>query len=198
MVIRNLIGDNPRYYEDTFTASNQNVIQFAHYPVLEATVKVNGNEITGTLDSESGVFIPDNPISGTVYIKYSAVWFTDETINALSAYKDMTVQLLPIGDNKWVMPIPYYPIKFSTASGDAITYDEQTNTYYCEAETVQITGTFLDIYATVGTLLLTKASMPEQIRREFVSFTDWANYPQISKGLQDQAFAWFKMSGNNI
>jgi len=198
MVIRDLIGDNPRVYEDTFTAHNQNVIQFAHYPVISAIVKLNGVDVSGTLNSKNGTFTPDIILDGTVYVRYEAVWFPDEVINSVSVYKNLTLSLLSIGDNKWVMPLPYYPIHFEETNGNVITYDETTNTFYCEATNVQISGTFLDIYATAGTLLLMKASMPEQIKREFSSFSDWANYPEVAKGLQDQAFAWFKMSGNTI
>ena len=198
-LIRTLISDTPRTYEENITVNNQAIIQFAHYPVVEAEILLDGNTVSGNLNQDSGVFEADTPMTGTLHIKYTAVWFLDKTIEQLATYAKKTINLVQVDDDKWVMEIPYYPLHFEEVNGQTITYDSTTNQFTCQAtQPPQISGTFLDIYSTVGTLLLLKGSMPERIKRDFASFNDWGNYPDIAKGLQDQAMAWFKMSGEAV
>ncbi len=194
-LIRKLIGDEPTMYEDSFSVENKSIISFSHFPLNSATILIDGTPAQGTLNLEAGYFESTQPLNGTIYLNYSSVWFSDATISAMESYKNLTLTLLPLGNNTFVMPIPYYPVSINEVTGATITYNEDTNTFTCPIANPQIKGTFIDTYSTVGSLLLLKGSMPEQIKREFSSFTNWADYSQVAKGLQDQAMAWFKMSG---
>jgi hypothetical protein len=192
-LIRTLISDTPQFYEETKSVSNQTIFRFAHYPVVSANLYLDNNAVSGTLYNDSGVFVADTPLTGTLRVVYQTEWFLDKTIYSLMAYVKKTVDLVPVGQDVWAMELPYYPLTFTENNGNTLTYNEANNTFSGTGTAMQITGTFCDIYNTVGTLLLLKGSMPERIQRDFASFTNWGDYPNIAKGLQDQAMAWFKM-----
>ena len=199
-VIRKMIGDEPVYHEQTgITLNNDDYYTFPHYPLYaDPVMEVDGTAITPTYYLESGTAQFSSAQTGTLKIKYQSVWFTDETIQQMLSYKFVDEMLKQIDTDKFVFAIPKYPVYYTiTDNGSSVnaTFDEATMTFTMTATSPEIKGTIVDIYDTVGTLLLMKANNPQKIRREFISFSNWGDYPAVAQGLREQADYWFTFSG---
>jgi len=200
-IIRKLIGDVPQYYEvKGVTLNNDLYYQFQHFPLIGTPeIKIDGTTVSPTCDLESGNAIFFSPQTGTLSATYKSAWFSDETIQQVMSYIVINEKLLKVGDNKWAFRIPKYPVDYelSEEGGTSLTgtFDETTMQFTITATAPVISGIAVDIYNTAGTLLLLKASNPMQIRKEFISFNNWGDYPAVAQGLREQADYWFQMSG---
>jgi len=200
-IIRKMIGDNPTYHEETgITLKNDTYYIFPHYPLFDTPVmKVNAVTITPTYKNESGVAIFASAQSGTLSTEYRSVWFTDETINQMTSYISIEERLKQVDTDKYVFEIPKYPVRYTIKDDNGIvstvSFDETTMQFTMTAINPIISGIAVDLYNTVGTLLLLKASNPQMIRKEFMSFSNWGEYPAVAQGLREQANYWFTFSG---
>lgn len=200
-IIRKLIGDVPQYYEvKGVTLNNDLYYQFQHFPLIGTPeIKIDGTTVSPTCDLESGNAIFFSPQTGTLSTTYKSAWFSDETIQQVMSYIVINEKLLKVGDNKWAFRIPKYPVDYELSEEDGTsltgTFDETTMQFTITATAPVISGIAVDIYNTAGTLLLLKASNPMQIRKEFISFNNWGDYPAVAQGLREQADYWFQMSG---
>jgi len=200
-IIRKLIGDVPKYYEvKGITLNNDLYYQFQHFPLIGTPeMEIDGTAVSPTYDLESGNATFSSPQTGTLSVRYKSAWFSDETIQQVMSYIVINEKLLKVGDNKWAFKIPKYPIEYELSEEDGTsltgTFDETTMQFTITATAPVISGVAVDIYNTAGTLLLLKASNPMQIRKEFISFNNWGDYPAVAQGLREQADYWFQMSG---
>ena len=200
-IIRKLIGDVPKYYEvKGITLNNDLYYQFQHFPLIGTPeMEIDGTAVSPTYDLESGNATFSSPQTGTLSVRYKSAWFSDETIQQVMSYIVINEKLLKVGDNKWAFKIPKYPIEYELSEEDGTsltgTFDETTMQFTITATAPVISGIAVDIYNTAGTLLLLKASNPMQIRKEFISFNNWGDYPAVAQGLREQADYWFQMSG---
>lgn len=198
-IIRKLIEDIPQYHEDVDTLNNNLYYKFKHSPIIPISLTIDGVSVPTTYDEEVGIAIFGTEQTGTISVRYQSVWFSDNTINQILSYQPVNKKLLLIDTNTFAFDIPQYPVRFITKdeSGNVIssTFDEDSMQFHATSTTLIVEGVVADIYNTVGTLLLLKASNPQKIRREFLSFTNWGDYPNVAQGLREQADYWFKFSG---
>lgn len=198
-IVRKLIEDVPQYYEETDTLKNNVYYKFKHSPIIPISLTVNGGTVPVTYDEEVGIAIFGSAQTGTLVVKYKSVWFSDDTINQVLSYKSLKQKLLLIDTNTFAFEIPQYPVNFITKdeAGNIISsvFSEDTMQFIADSTTLIIQGIVADMYNTVGTLLLLKASNPQKIRREFLSFTNWGDYPSVAEGLRNQADYFFKFAG---
>lgn len=198
-IIRKLIEDVPQYYEETDTLKSNIYYKYKHSPIITISLTVNGSSVPVTYDEEAGIAIFGSAQTGTLVVKYQSVWFSDDTINQILSYKPIDEKLLLIDDDIFAFKIPQYPVNFITIDeeGNTITstFDEDTMQFAATSDTLIVQGVVADIYNTVGTLLLLKASNPQKIRKEFLSFNNWGDYPNVAQGLREQADYWFKFAG---
>jgi len=200
-IIRKLIGDTVQYHEEQGITLNNNLYyQFQHFPLIDTPImKIDGNPITPTYDLESGNATFATAQTGTLEIKYKSAWFSDVTIQQIMSYVSINEKLLNVGTNLWAFRIPKYPVQYelNEEDGGALTgtFNESTMQFTISATSPIISGIAVDLYNSAGTLLLLKGSNPTQIRKEFISFSNWGDYPAVAQGLREQADYWFKLSG---
>jgi len=157
----------------------------------EIVAKFNSNF---TYDHSTGVVTFTHPVTDTLIFAYDSVWFEDEQIENMLVYKTIDKELTLIENNKFKFDIPYYPVRYSTNPSSA-TFDADTLTFTAGGDSLRFTGTVVDVYSTAATLLLIMPSYPMKIRKEFMGFNDWGDFPTISRGLQAQSDRLFKLSG---